>query len=81
MSRGSGTRYQVLLYVERYYRRWGYGPTVREIREGTGLASLSTVAYHVDALCDDGMLVKWGPRHIITPAPVAVEMASVVVEI
>jgi repressor LexA len=46
----------VLNFTRGYIARHGYPPTLREIADGTGLASPSAVAYVLDGLEKRGLL-------------------------
>lgn len=48
----------VLAFVTSFWQENGYGPSIREIVEGTGLSSTSMVAFHVNALIAQGKLLK-----------------------
>lgn len=47
---------QVLDYIEEFVRTNKYTPSYREIAEGLGLSSPSTVHQHVKALCEKGVI-------------------------
>ena len=47
---------EILLFIQDYYRKNGYPPTVREIGEGVGLLSSCTVHYHLEKLEEKGMI-------------------------
>lgn len=47
---------EVLDYIERFIQERGYTPSYREIAEGLGLSSPSTVHQHVQALCEKGVI-------------------------
>ena len=49
---------KVLQSIERFGQRRGYPPTLREIGEAVGLASASSVAYHLACLQDMGYLSR-----------------------
>ena len=48
----------VLDYIEAYIREKAYGPTVREICDGLGLSSPSTVHAHLKALEEKGLISR-----------------------
>ncbi len=50
----------ILRYIRESVRRRGYPPSLREIAEAVGLASQSTVSYHLSALVKKGYLSR-GP--------------------
>jgi repressor LexA len=47
---------EILLFIERYSRKNGYPPTVREIGEAVGLASSCSVHYHLRKLEEKGLI-------------------------
>jgi repressor LexA len=49
---------RVLQAIESFGYRHGYSPTLREIGEAVGLASTSTVSYHLSCLQDKGYLSR-----------------------
>lgn len=49
---------RVLQAIESFGHRNGYSPTLREIGEAVGLASASTVSYHLSCLQDKGYLSR-----------------------
>ncbi len=49
---------RVLQAIESFGHRHGYSPTLREIGEAVGLASVSTVSYHLSCLQDKGYLSR-----------------------
>ncbi|MBU4173346.1 MAG: transcriptional repressor LexA [Actinobacteria bacterium] len=58
------TRRQVELleFLERFRRMWGYSPTLREIAKGLGLSSVATVAEHLDGLESRGLIRRQRDR-------------------
>jgi repressor LexA len=46
----------VFEYIKQYFIEHGYAPSVREIGEGVGLDSSSTVHQHLNSLMKDGYL-------------------------
>lgn len=59
MSARSTKRQQELLeFVSAFIREHGYGPSYREIMNGLGYKSVSTVATHIDGLITKGYLLK-----------------------
>jgi repressor LexA len=58
MDQPTGRRAQILDFIGRYAERHGYPPTVREIGEGVGLSSPSTVHAHLAKLEAAGMLSR-----------------------
>ena len=49
---------RILAAVESFGRRHGYSPTLREIGEAVGLASVSSVSYQLSCLRDKGYLSR-----------------------
>lgn len=49
-------RRQIVEFVGGYIVEHGYSPTVREIGEGVGLASIESVQRHLGQLVEDGRL-------------------------
>lgn len=47
---------EILLFIEKYFQKNGYPPTVREIGEAVGLASLCSVHYHLRKLEEKGFI-------------------------
>ena len=56
MAQPTGRRAEILDFIGRYAERHGYPPTVREIGDGVGLSSPSTVHAHLARLESDGHL-------------------------
>lgn len=54
----TGRRAEILDFITRYTERHGYPPTVREIGEGVGLSSPSTVHAHLSKLTASGVLAR-----------------------
>jgi DNA-binding MarR family transcriptional regulator len=50
------TRVRVYTFVRRFIEHNGYAPSFREIADGVGLASLSSVFYHLESLENRGLL-------------------------
>lgn len=55
------TRMRVLGYIRAYIRRNGYPPSMREIGDGVGLTSLSSVSHQLEKLEDEGFITR-NPR-------------------
>lgn len=54
-----GTRQaRVLAAIRDHWAEVGYGPTLREIQVRAGISSTSVVAYHVQALLGQGLIVS-----------------------
>src|SRR5260370_7117733 len=51
---------KIIQVIEESVRRYGYGPTVREIGEAVGLASTSSVTHQLSVLAKKGYLSR-GP--------------------
>jgi repressor LexA len=49
-------RGRILSFIHRYSMENGYSPTVREMAEASGLASTSTVHFHLQEAVRDGEL-------------------------
>ncbi len=46
----SDTTQRIAEFVKIYQQKYGYSPTIREIRDAVGLRSISTVVYHLQKL-------------------------------
>lgn len=57
---------KVLAAIRAYIATWGIPPTIREIREETGLSSTSVVSFHVHRLAHDGRIRLVRPNGVIT---------------
>lgn len=53
---------RILEFIKDYHAQHGYAPTIREIGNGVGLLSTSTVHSHVDWLIEVGKLETDHPR-------------------
>lgn len=51
-------RKQVFDFITSYHKKWGYSPSLEEIRKHFKLASVSTAHFHVKKLQDLGLLEK-----------------------
>ena len=62
----SNRQMQILTFIDDYIQENGYSPTVREIRDGVGLYSSSTVHNHISILKEKGYIekVESAPRTI-----------------
>lgn len=49
---------ELLLFVDRFIKEHGYGPSYREVMAGMGYKSVSTVAVHIEGLITKGYLRK-----------------------
>lgn len=56
MNRGEKVRQDILEYIMQYIRQHGYPPSRKEIGNGVGLKSTSSVQSHIDKMLADGML-------------------------
>lgn len=60
------TKFHVLTAVQDHWGSNRFGPTVQEIRDKVGLASRSTVQFHINDLVGDGYLShKEGKRRTL----------------
>lgn len=58
MSKRDEKRAEILEFITGKVTEEGYVPSVREICKGVGLSSPATVHYHMNQLCDEGLIVK-----------------------
>ncbi len=58
MSKRDEKRAQILEFVTNKVTEEGYVPSVREICKGVGLSSPATVHYHLNQLCEEGLISK-----------------------
>ena len=67
----SARRRDILRAITSFVQRYGFAPTYREIANVTGLASTSSVAYHVKILKAQGKVSRSGkrPRTVVAIAP------------
>jgi len=56
--RATRKQQELLQFVDGFIRERGYGPSYREIMNGLGYKSVSTVAIHVDGLIAKGYLSR-----------------------
>lgn len=49
---------EILKFIDKYTRKKGWPPTVRDIQSGLDISSTSVVSYHIKALIGDGYLIK-----------------------
>ena len=56
MSRTGSKQTDILNFISSYIERFGYSPSIREIADGVGLKSISTVHYHLAALREQGRI-------------------------
>lgn len=57
-ERSSKKQKELLDFVDSFIQQYGYGPSYREIMNGMGYKSVSTVAIHIDGLISRGYLRK-----------------------
>jgi repressor LexA len=79
---GDWQRRRILRFVQEFGRREGYSSSYREIAEELGLA-MSTVAYHVSVLEQEGALHRGAgqPRTIVEPVDLATRAEGDAVEV
>lgn len=58
MSKREEKRAEILEFVTRRMTEDGYVPSVREICNAVGLSSPATVHYHLNQLCEEGLIEK-----------------------
>lgn len=58
MQRSTKRQKELLEFVDTFIQQHGYGPSYREIMNGIGYKSVSTVAIHIDGLISKGFLRK-----------------------
>lgn len=81
MGRPSENREKILAFIQNFIRENGYSPSVREIGDGVGLKSTSSVHYQLDQLQKAGLLTAGnGKNRTVTPqsAPRGVGMIPIV---
>lgn len=57
-ERGVKARQGILDFIEGYMKEKGYSPSMPDIAEGCGIASLSTVSYHLNVMERNGVIVR-----------------------
>lgn len=57
-ERSTKKQRELLQFVDGFIKEHGYGPSYREIMNGMGYKSVSTVAIHIDGLISKGYLRK-----------------------
>lgn len=57
-ERSTKRQKELLLFVDGFIKENGYGPSYREVMNGLGYKSVSTVAIHIDGLISKGYLRK-----------------------
>ena len=61
MPRISDVPKRILCYIADYTDRYGFSPTIREICDGIGVCSSSTVHRHITRLKEQGLLTEAKP--------------------
>lgn len=57
-ERSTKKQKELLSFVDEFIKEHGYGPSYREVMNGLGYKSVSTVAVHIDGLISKGYLRK-----------------------
>lgn len=57
-ERSTKKQKELLQFVDAFIKEHGYGPSYREVMNGLGYKSVSTVAVHIDGLIEKGYLRK-----------------------
>lgn len=57
-ERSTKKQKELLSFVDAFIKEHGYGPSYREVMNGLGYKSVSTVAVHIDGLISKGYLRK-----------------------
>lgn len=57
-ERSTKKQQELLQFVDEFIKEHGYGPSYREVMNGLGYKSVSTVAVHIDGLITKGYLRK-----------------------
>lgn len=55
----------VLVFIKNYMMEKGYAPSIREIGNGLGLKSTSSVHHHFDLLVQKGEIIQNGKRYTV----------------
>lgn len=66
---GDRAREIILSYIENYTRMYGIPPTMRQIRSGLNISSVSVVWYHVHELADQKKVYRVGDGKTIRYMP------------
>ena len=53
MAKHGETKQRIYMFVKRYMLEHGYAPSYREIAEGVGIKSTSTIQHHIDVMLVD----------------------------
>lgn len=69
IEKGIIVRKEIYDYIIRFIKVHNYSPTIREIGDGVGLKSTSSVCSHLTRMCNDKMLSynSDSPRTIVIP--------------
>lgn len=67
IKKGQKTRTAIMNYIAGYCKEHGYAPSFREIADGIGMSSQSTVKRHIDRLFDAGCLETDLPERFSCP--------------
>ena len=62
IAHGEKVRSAILNYVKSYFAKHGYAPSFREIGNGVGLSSASSVHAHICRMLSDGSLETDAPE-------------------
>ena len=49
---------KILEFCKEYFKKYGYAPSSREIGDGVGLGSTSSVNLHMNRLFDSGLIER-----------------------
>lgn len=55
-KRGQETRQRMMAYIMLYFDHHGYAPSYREIADGIGMKSTSSIYHHLKILFDEGKI-------------------------
>ena len=61
-AKGEENRKRIRAFIVSYITEHGYAPSVREIGQGVGLRSSSSVQVHLDKMVELGLLETDAPR-------------------
>ena len=62
-ARKSPYRSLIRDYISSFMADNGYAPSVRQIKDGVGLRSISTVHYHLSTMREEGLLTSVPFKH------------------
>lgn len=57
-THGESKRDEIVAYIRSFVEEFGWAPSVRNICEGVGLSSPSTVHAHLETLVEEGRIVR-----------------------